>query len=226
MGVTSDLIGWENTEEFINRMFNPWNRLTDKIHAKLARIRDVNEHVLTEICQQSSKDPEYAPFLEKEMKDFVAKYCVEFGLDYMEMPEDLRTKEMEKHFQNELPYLLKSEERNLLSAAYNIGFKTQMTLKEPESFDNGYIGGNITWDKYTPLKHPSGPFLDDKRMTGIGQIDYKDCTNVYVIYGDNEKARLFDGLNQNKKTTVLEAIYLKCKNNKTIQQKNNNTRHI
>lgn len=91
----------------------------------------------------------------------------------------------------------------ILSKAYLLGKKTQMTLQEPESFSNGYIGGDVKWSRFLPV---DGPEIGNEKVTGIGQIDYKDCTNAFAVMDGNRRAIAFYSLPQNYQTEILCSI--------------------
>lgn len=79
----------------------------------------------------------------------------------------------------------------LLGRSYLMGHRKEMELRERPCPDNDFIGGKTEWSRFNEIK--DGPRLGDGTVTGIGHIDYKDCTNTYlVIDGDRKAVSIYD----------------------------------
>ena len=208
----------EKTSRFIDRSlrswFRPWTRLAGSIESTIDWNRyergvEVNEKLLKSIFEAYSKEEAYKPYLEKEFKGFVSNKCFENGLDYLKMPERLRSPELDKKWRKEYPYFLESMEWDIMGMAYKMGTKRDMVLKEEEAFENGYIGGKVSWSSF--LEIPNGPVFGGGRaagkVTGVGQIDYKDCTNCFVVFNGNERAVNIYELSRVQRSSVLERVF-------------------
>ena len=205
----------ERTDRFVRKTvgswFRPWTRLAGRIEDTIDRVRldgkgPFDEESLAGICLAFSSREDYAPFLDREMKGFVLNRCTDLGLDYMKMPSGLRYPEGERVFLNDFPYLTESKDFDLLTAAYNMGLSCTMDLAEAPSAANGYIGGEVRWTRFLPLE---GLTVGGWKVAGMGQIDYKDCTNAFVVLGDNEKAVPFYALPKEQRQAVLERVFVK-----------------
>lgn len=213
-GALSDDHG-KKTERFIEgslkHWFSPWTRLAGQmeydIDAHMTRLggETLDEKSLSSILLGYSRLDEYKPYLEKEFKGFVSNRCFDYGLDYSKMAPELRTPDLLKKWESDYPYLIESKEWDLLSMAYNAGVPSRMELKERPDYSNGFIGGGTSWSRYLHLVH--GPTLPQGRVTGLGQIDYKDCTNAFVIFDTDKKAVFFDTLTTQQKHAVLERVF-------------------
>ena len=141
----------------------------------------------------------------RELKNVVLGRCIELQLDYTKMPESLKDPMYENEFVQECPYLVGTNEHEILDEAYNMGSKARINIKEPESPSNGYIGGEVLFNRLKPLIN--APMMEFGKPTSIAFKDYKDCTNVYVLVGGNEKAVSFEGLNVRDRRSILQNIH-------------------
>ena len=206
---------WKKTERFVerelNHWFGPWNRLAGKIEydieAYMIRLGGelLDERSLSSILLGYSRLDEYKPYLEKEFKGFVSNKCLDYSLDYSKMAPELRTGDLMKKWESDYPYLLESKEWDLLSMAYNAGTRRTVLLQEKPEPSNGYIGGETRFTRYLPVV--LGPTLPQGKVTAVGQIDYKDCTNAFVVLDGNARAMFFEELPREQKKVVLERVY-------------------
>lgn len=193
-------------------LFLPWTRLQGRIDAaiswnELDRVAVCDETTLSTILSSFANLPEYKE-QEVRLKWYAYDFCKANHLDYTSLPEDLKNPDLVMKFKKEYPYLAESREWDMLGEAYRFGNKMAMTLREEPDFTNGYIGGKVNWSKYLALQ--DGPRLSIGKVTGLGQIDYKDCTNAYVIIGKNERAVDIYALSPLQRRLVLKASHLKC----------------
>lgn len=180
-------------DKALGRWFRPWTRLAGRVEdalerAELDRGVPVDEGILAEVCSYFCSLPEYAPYLDGPFKGFVVNRCKDLSLDYLSLPEALRSPGLEDSFRRDFPYLSVSETENLLGSAYRMGRPAAMRLREPPGPANEFVGGDVGWSRYLPLK---GVAVGGRPADGLGQIDYKDCTCVYVVIGDRERAVSF-----------------------------------
>ncbi len=131
---------------------------------------------------------------------------------------ELRTPELLNQWEKDSPYLMESKEWDILSMAYKAGKSCKMTLQEEPALSNGFIGGDTSWSSFLNVVH--GPVLEDGKVTGLGQIDYKDCTNTFVVLDGDRKAVFFEGLSKQQKQSVLERVFDTVKYSKKYQLKN------
>lgn len=219
---------WQNTERFVEKMlnhwFNPWTRLAGAIESEIDYRKlslspeQFDEKTLSSVLMKYSRLDEYKPYLDREFKGFVSNKCLDYGLDYSMMAPELRTPELLKKWEEDYPYLMESKEWDILSMAYKAGGPRKMTLQEEPDLSNGFIGGDTSWSSFLNVVH--GPVLKDGKVTGLGQIDYKDCTNTFVILDGDRKAVFFDGLSKQQKHSVLERVFDTLKYSKKYQLKN------
>lgn len=200
---------WQRTENFIQKSldswFSPWTRLAGRMEEEIGLRVDLDEKSLSDILLGFSRLEEYRPYLDREFKGFVSNRCFDMGLDYFKMAPELRTLDLLKKWESDYPYLLESKEWDLLSMAYNAGTRRTVLLQEKPELANGFIGGETLFNRYLPVR--LGPTLQEGKVTAIGQIDYKDCTNVFVVLDGNARARFFDGLPREQKKAVLERVF-------------------
>lgn len=200
---------WQKTEKFIQKSldswFSPWTRLAGRMEEEIGLQVDLDEKRLSDILLSFIHLEEYKPYLDREFKGFVSNRCFDLGFDYSKMASELRTPDLLKKWESDYPYLLESKEWDLLSMAYKAGSPGKMNLQEKPAESNGYIGGETSWSRYLNLSY--GPTLTEGKVTGLGQIDYKDCTNTFVILDNGKKALFFDGLTNMQKRSVLERVY-------------------
>lgn len=217
---------WQITERFIEKeldhWFRPWTRLAGAIEydidAHMTRLGGgeiLDERSLSSILLGYSRLEEYKPYLEREFKGFVSNKCLDYGLDYSKMSPELRTPDLLKKWETDYPYLMESKEWDLLSMAYRAGVRRTVTLKEKPDLGNGFIGGETLFNRYLPIV--LGPTLPEGKVTGLGQIDYKDCTNAFVVLDGDRKAVFFDGLSKQQKHSVLERVFDTLKYSKKIR---------
>lgn len=200
---------WQKTEKFIQKSldswFSPWTRLAGRMEEEIGLRVDLDEKSLSDILLGFSRLEEYRPYLDREFKGFVSNRCFDLGFDYSKMAPELRTPDLLKKWESDYPYLLESKEWDLLSMAYKAGSPGKMNLQEKPAESNGYIGGETCWSRY--LNVVNGPTLPDGKVTGLGQIDYKDCTNAFVVFDGNARAMFFEGLPREQKKAVLERVF-------------------
>lgn len=211
----------------VESIFRPWTRLAGRIDSELRRrgipgfpTRAADEEVFAAVCSFFSRQPEYKAYVDKELKGYVYNRCREWYYDYTMLPDELRTAELTEKFGQEYPFCMESKQWDLFGVAYELGEKKSMRLQEEAGFANGYIGGDVNWSRYLPIKNN---VLDTKegRITAIAQIDYKDCTNTFVVFDGNRKARFFDALDGYSQKRVLECVYLEDKFKKLMSAKLN-----
>ena len=206
---------WRKTARFVERelhyWFSPWNRLAGKIEydiqAHMTRLGGelLDERSLSSILLGYSRLEEYKPYLDREFKGFVSNRCLDYSLDYSKMAPELRTGDLLKKWESDYPYLLESKEWDVLSMAYKAGTRRTVLLQEKPELSNGFIGGETLFNRYLPVV--LGPTLPQGKVTAVGQIDYKDCTNAFVVLDDNAKVLPFDSLSRQQKHAVLERVY-------------------
>lgn len=200
---------WRKTEIFIQKSldswFSPWTRLAGRMEEEIGLQVDLDEKRLSDILLSFIHLEEYKPYLDREFKGFVSNRCFDLGFDYSKMAPELRTPDLLKKWESDYPYLLESKEWDLLSMAYKAGSPGKMNLQEKPAESNGYIGGETCWSRY--LNVVNGPTLPDGKVTGLGQIDYKDCTNAFVVLDGNARAMFFYGLPSEQKKAVLERVF-------------------
>ena len=196
-------------EKELNSWFRPWTRLAGRIEfviesREMDPGKNLDEVMLSSIVGEFARLEEYAPYREKELKEFTFNRCVDRKLDYTKLPEELKTPDLEKKFLEECPFCVEAKEWDMLSMAYNMGTKAVIRLQEEESPENGYIGGEVGFSRYTPVI--GGPVIPDGKVTGIGQIDYKDCTNAFAIIDSNRKAVPWYDMKEYQRRSVLECV--------------------
>ena len=201
-----------SVKKMVNFFFRPWTRLAGRIENDIEQkisaegVNAVNESYFAALCESYASREEYRPYLEKEFKGFVGNRCKELYLDYTKMPESLKCQEILDGILDRHPYILESNEWNLLNMSYNLGEKNfSMTLQEAPSIQSNYIGGEVKWSRYLPI---NGPVLPEGRITGFAHIDYKDCTNSYFIINGNEKVVNFHAVPVMVRRKVLEEVYM------------------
>lgn len=166
--------------------------------------KNLDEAMFSSIVGEFARLEEYAPYLERELKGFVFNKCVDRKLDYMKLRGELKTPGLVKKFLKEYPFCVEAKEWDMLSMAYNMGTKAVIRLQDEKSLENGYIGGEVRFSRYTPVT--GGPVIPDGKVTGIGQIDYKDCTNVFAIIDSNRKAVAWYGMTEYQRRSILECV--------------------
>ena len=167
----------------------------------------IDEGSLSSLLLAASRQDKFKPYLEScnSFKNYVSAKCLERRLDYLKMPQELRSPSLEKLWRKDHPYLLEEKEFELLGCAYQMGAPRRVTLQEAAGPGNSYIGGDVFWSRFLELS--SGPVVGGGRVTGIGQIDYKDCTNVYAVFEGNRNAIDVFRLSKAERSTVLERVF-------------------
>ncbi len=201
-------------EKELNSWFRPWTRLAGRIEfamesREMDSGKNLDEAMLSSIVGEFARMEEYAPYLERELKGFAFNRCVDRKLDYTKLPPELKTADLEKKFLEEFPFCVEAKEWDMLSMAYNMGTKAVIRLQEEESLENGYIGGEVRFSRYTPVI--GGPVIPGGKVTGIGQIDYKDCTNAFAIIDSNRKAVAWFDMSEYQRRSTLECVELSRK---------------
>ena len=202
-------------ERLLKSWFRPWNRLAGRMDCGLDDYferhgKRVDEKAFADFLLSYVSLPEYKPYLDREFKGYVYNKCVECYLDYTVLPEGLRTPELTEKFKVDYPFCMEGGERRFLDIAYNMGKKHDVVLDEAPSVKNGYVGGVMSWSRYVKF---FGPEVDGGWVSGLGFIDYKDCTNVYVVSSSVSngatRAVAFDSYSLTDKRRVLERVFLK-----------------
>lgn len=186
-----------------------WASLSGKLDRAISWNEDrgsvIDEKLLSSVLLAASRQDEFKPYLESSFKDYVSAECLGRRLDYLKMPQELRSPDLEMLWRREYPYLLEEKEFDLLGRAYQMGSPRRVTLQEAEGPGNSYIGGDVSWSRF--LEFPSGPVVGGGRVTGIGLIDYKDCTNAYVVFEGNRNAVDVFRLRKAERSSVLECVF-------------------
>lgn len=200
----------ERTRSFVEKglesWFRPWTRLAGRMDAELESA-PCSEERLSSVCESFSAMPEYAPFLQREMMGYVHNRCVDMYLDYMKVSPGLRTPDLEKSFLENYPYLCEQKEWDLLGVAYKLGRPAIVKLEQEPSPANGYIGAETSFSRLLTIV--GGPVFPQGKVTGLGQIDYKDCTNAFVLFDSEKKCVGFYELSSFQKKRVLECVHRK-----------------
>lgn len=121
--------GWSaeeraRTEKMVDKdvrsWLRPWVRLAGRMEWDIERMimagddRRPYEEILSEEMLKCSGLPEYAPFLEREMKGFAFNRCVDNDADYRKLDPSLRTPELEVRFVEEYPWLVESRHESII----------------------------------------------------------------------------------------------------------------
>lgn len=204
------LIDLERTRRFVDKglesWFRPWTRLAGRMDEELESA-PYSEERLSSVCEFFSAMPEYAPFLQREMKGYVHNRCVDMYLDYMKVSPGLRTPDLEKSFLENHPYLCEQKERDLLGVAYKLGRPAIIKLEQEASPANGYIGAETSFSRFITIV--GGPVFPQGMVTGLGQIDCKNGTNAFVLFDSVKKCVGFNELSSYQRKRVLECVHLK-----------------
>ena len=212
----------------LDSWFRPFTRLSGELEFALGELKDVDEDKLTSVVLSFARREDFAPYLQEELPKYIMLLCWQRQLDYTKLPGPMKTEECERHYIEHYPEYVEKMEWPLFNKAYNKGKRTKMTLSEAPNIDNGYIGGEITWSRYLPLAAPNsfGVVLSSPNITGqvkgIGFIDYKDCTNTYVVleYGaGKQRAVGFYDLDKNQRKAVLYRVNYLTKDKKAAEKK-------
>lgn len=101
--------------KFVDRQvkswFRPWTRLAGRIEDTIilnsfemvGTGRFFGTREFADMVESFSKLPEYQPYLDRELKGFVANICEEHGFDYMKMPVRFRDADREKTWKKNHP---------------------------------------------------------------------------------------------------------------------------
>lgn len=199
------------SEKLAKSWFRPWTRLAGRVEAGLGELvasrgRELDEKDFGNLMARFMGLPEYGPYLESHFKGFVYNRCTELFLDYSKLPDSLRSPVLDAKFAEDFPFCIDGKESVFLDLAYNMGARRDMVLGEEPSSRNGYIGGALTWDRFVPM---FGPVVDGNRVLGLGFIDYKDCTNAYVVLNEYQKAVPFDSLDGFSRRGIMERVFIR-----------------
>ena len=186
--------------------FREWTRLAGRMDVELDEIGYTVKNI-SDVCSRASKLPEYAPYLDRHLKGYVVNRCVDHYLDYMKVLPELRSAEEEKAFLSNHPYLCEQKEWDLLGVAYNLGRPAIVKLEQEPSLANGYIGAETSFSRFLTIV--GGPLFPQGKVTGLGQIDYKDCTNAFVLFDSAKKCVGFYDLSSVQRKMVLECVHRK-----------------
>lgn len=197
-------------DKALHTWFRPWTRLAGRMDEALDNaMKDgfsiLDEKLLGKVLEPFLGIPEYRKYLDKEMKGYVYNRCAEWNLDYTQLPDSLKSQDMEDKFRLDFPFCVADMEWDLLSLAYNMGTPCVMNIEEKPGVSNGYIGGKTKFDRYLGIV--CGPISSHGKLTGIGQINYKDCTNAFVLVDFNQKAVSFYELSPFLQRSVLESVW-------------------
>ena len=165
--------------------------------------------------------PEYAPYLDTKMKGFAYNRCVDEELDYTKLAESLKSPDQEKIFCEKYPWLLvgdkyHSPEWDIFTEAYKAGRKAEIHIVQEPKPENQFIGGKTKFSRFMGLADGVKPdvYVNGERVRGVAFIDFKDCTNTYVLSGDKSlKCTPFYDLSDYQRKGVLRKIHL------TVQMK-------
>lgn len=191
--------------------FRPWTRLAGRIDHEVESMTTsvngtgIDEKAFSEVCLKFRDLPEYQPFLDREFAGYIVNRCKEFKLDYTRLPESLKTLDLEVKFMNDFPYLMESKEWEILSLAYEMGSPRVVILKEEPSPMNGYIGGEIKFSRYLDIRKDI--YTNEGKITALGYLDFKDCTNVYAIIENGLKAISIHELRPYVGRSILEYVH-------------------
>lgn len=197
-------------DKALHTWFRPWTRLAGRMDDALDNaMKDgfsiLDEKLLGKVLEPFLGMPEYQKYLSKEMAGYVYNRCTEWKLDYTQLPDRLKSQDMEDKFRQDFPFCVADMEWDLLSLAYSMGSASVMDIEEKPGVSNGYIGGKTRFDSYLGLV--CGPISSHGKLTGIGQIDYKDCTNAFALVDFNQKAVSFYELSPFLQRSVLESVW-------------------
>lgn len=200
-------------ERCLHSIFTPWYRLAGRMESAILAMDGIlTESALASIGRRFSELPEYEQYLESSFKGFIFNRCVDYNLDYTQMPQELKQESLESRFLSDYPFNIEAKEWDMLGLAYEFGKERVITLQEEPSPINGYIGGETKMNRFLRLNF--GPELKDGvingRVTAVGQIDYKDCTNAFVIIDNNRAAVNIFSLKPRERRQVLEAVFYRC----------------
>lgn len=216
------LEGARRDADFVKRAldswFHPWTFLAGRMEDEIERRKwdegysnGMGVEVLGDVLLPFFDLPEYAPYLDDQMKGFAYNRCVDMEVDYTLLPERLKSSELEKVFQERYPWLVGKKEWDLFNEAYNAGKKMDILLDQKPGFENGYIGGKMSFSSYMPLSEGCRPgvYVEGKRAMGVAFIDYKDCTNTFVIFGSEESKKCvqFYSLSDYQRKYTLKGIH-------------------
>lgn len=199
----------KRVDKVLYSWFRPWTLLAGKLENALGE--NPNEKDVTQILRFASTMDEYKPYLQRELMGFVRNFCFDNELDYLKIGKEFRLPELEEYWLKDSPYLSESKEWDLLGLAYTMGEKGIIELSEWPCFENGYIGGKTKFSSILPLSRPVELSQGEGICTGIAQIDYKDCTNVYLLLNNNQRAISFEDVNSKDKKHILEAVFMQNK---------------
>lgn len=198
----------------LDAWFDPWTRLAGQLDLELNSMAayhgmKVEENDLIHLAAQYYNSPEYKPYLDNELKGYLCDRCVDYKLDYTKLPKALKNEQLEEYFCKAFPFLVDCLEQDLLILAYCMGSPRVIDIQEKPDFNNGFIGGKTSFQSYLEL---SSLDIPQGKLVGLGQINYKDCTNVYVLLKNNEKAISVEGLEPVVRKDILSHVWNHCVN--------------
>ena len=201
-------------DKMLKSWFSPWTRLAGEMEVDIANevayFGTMDEKDLSFFIGRFYVDDRFIPYRDKELKEFIYDFCVENKLDYTMLPEVVKSDHLEDSFRRDYPFCVADMEWDLLSLAYCMGRPREVNIQEEPGKANGYIGGRTSFQSYLELN--SGPDIFEGKVSAVGQIDYKDCTNAFVLVNTNERAVQFEGMRPFARRSILERIWDSYKN--------------
>ena len=222
----------ERDRKFITKSldswFHPWTFLAGRMEDAIEEMKwekgysnPLKVEDLSAKLESFAAMPEYAPYLDMKMKGFAYNRCVDEELDYTKLAESLKSPEQEKIFREKYPWLLVgdkyySPEWDIFTEAYKAGRKAEIHIVQEPKPENQFIGGKTKFSRFMGLADGIKPdvYVNGERVRGVAFIDFKDCTNTYVLSGDKSlKCTPFYDLSDYQRKGVLRKIHL------TVQMK-------
>ena len=197
--------GEEKAAKRVDSWFGPWNRIAgemeDAIERKGIDAGKFDEEDLSVLVEAYAKRPDLAPYLDMELKGFVANRCRDMDLDYFLVHENLRYPEGEKLFREDFPFLVTSQHDDLLKRAYSLGKERGLYVKV-----TGLETVPDRWDRYL---HLGGVSFAEGAVVGVGFIGGSGPQNCYLDIDDGNRGfvRKFDSLDRNQRVAVLDRLF-------------------
>ena len=113
-----------DTEKLLHSWFRPWTRLAGRLEYHLDKIHQNDEgpvslqHIESE-ARSAMADERYAPYIERELKGWIRNRCVDYGLDYTKLPEELQYAGAAENFKKEFPELVRDEKNAEKTVTHN-----------------------------------------------------------------------------------------------------------
>ena len=184
-------------ERMLHSWLGPWGRFAGRMEYEMENdIRDnqrvIDEKYLTSVMDKYLNSPEAVPFSDRKFCGFAYNRCVEYGLDYTQLPERYLNEASVKAFRADYPYLVESEHETLLRQM------RAMTSLRPDGFREYQFPREFTLQGESVTKFLTYRLPEEKR-------DYD-----YIVF----KQRDVDGpmmhpisdLPKNERIAVMERI--------------------